>query len=412
MKRRLMAILLCLSVLLMACACAAETMEPPVADPVSEEPTPQFTLSEVNAESSKTEEPAAPSENAPAESEPEETISIEESDVVIEPIQPIVPEEKETTLEKVLSFKTGENGLFTYGFVYAEDPANPTIGTPVNYCVDSKGNIYVAHADIICLNTGERFSYSSNYSILDMKVCGKSMFVLYMDGMVQEFDLSNGISKATIAETYLVNSFDPSSFAGDLFVIDENKPLLKIGSDELFSLNGTLLKGNERPFAMSKNVSDSAITKENGQPYIVYSKDEKKPNVLGCSSKGISTVINQNYVSANFIKSESLYSWYDPKGNLQSEFLYGFETGKTVSCELSYPAGILSQYQGWNVRVDDVAFEDVLSSHIIVTSDETYYLILYYANYGVVYKIVAGYSGIKLSDLELLSHQTAEGAEA
>ena len=172
MKRRLMAILLCLSVLLMACACAAETMEPPVADPVSEEPTPQFTLSEVNAESSKTEEPAAPSENAPAESEPEETISIEESDVVIEPIQPIVPEEKETTLEKVLSFKTGENGLFTYGFVYAEDPANPTIGTPVNYCVDSKGNIYVAHADIICLNTGERFSYSSNYSILDMKVCG------------------------------------------------------------------------------------------------------------------------------------------------------------------------------------------------------------------------------------------------
>jgi hypothetical protein len=224
--------------------------------------------------------------------------------------------------------------------------------------------------------------------------------------------LSNGISKATIAETYLVNSFDPSSFAGDLFVIDENKPLLKIGSDELFSLNGTLLKGNERPFAMSKNVSDSAITKENGQPYIVYSKDEKKPNVLGCSSKGISTVINQNYVSTNFIKSESLYSWYDPKGNLQSEFLYGFETGKTVSCELSYPAGILSQYQGWNVRVDDVAFEDVLSSHIIVTSDETYYLILYYANYGVVYKIVAGYSGIKLSDLELLSHQTAEGAEA
>ena len=98
MKKRLLAILLCLSVLLMACACAAETAEPPAANPVSKEPTPQFTLSEVNAESSKTEEPATPSETAPAESEPEETISIEESDVVIEPIQPIVPEDQKATL--------------------------------------------------------------------------------------------------------------------------------------------------------------------------------------------------------------------------------------------------------------------------------------------------------------------------
>jgi hypothetical protein len=36
--------------------------------------------------------------NATAESEPEETISIEESDVVIEPIQPIVPEDQKATL--------------------------------------------------------------------------------------------------------------------------------------------------------------------------------------------------------------------------------------------------------------------------------------------------------------------------
>ena len=107
MKKRFLAMLLCLSVLLMACACAAET-EPPIAShPEHQESSPQFTLSEVNAESSKTEEPAAPSEMTPAESEPEETISMEESEIELEPIQPIepiTPEEKETTLEFLRSY--------------------------------------------------------------------------------------------------------------------------------------------------------------------------------------------------------------------------------------------------------------------------------------------------------------------
>ena len=57
MKKRFLAFLLCLSILLMACACAAET-EPPIASyPEHQESSPQLTLSEVNVESSKTEAP-------------------------------------------------------------------------------------------------------------------------------------------------------------------------------------------------------------------------------------------------------------------------------------------------------------------------------------------------------------------
>ena len=189
MKKRFLAILLCLSVLLMACACAAETMEPPaVPETESKTPAPQLPLSEVNAESSKTEEPAAPSEI-----EPQGTISMEESEIELEPIQPIVPVEKETTLEKVLSFDIGIDGIYQYAFIFYDDPSGAQITNRGNLYVAGDGKFYhTVDNKFVCLSDGTQLPFSFNSQIGAVEICEDLLYVLTRRGVCYQFDISDG----------------------------------------------------------------------------------------------------------------------------------------------------------------------------------------------------------------------------
>ncbi len=414
MKKRFLAILLCLSVLLMACACAAETMEPPaVSETESKAPAPQFTLSEVNAESSTTQEPAAPSETAPTESEPEETVSMEESDIElepiqpIEPVQPIVPEEKETTLEKVLFFKTGENGLVTYDFLYAESSANPDISIEARYCADSWGNIYIARGGkLTCLNTGECFSYPMKESVSGLTICDENLYISFTDGTIEKYSLKNGVSGAKLVETYHMKR-------GSLVDIGGSEPILRASDDQWYTLDGNLLAEGERPYVLANKEEGHSVSKKDGVPYTIYLKEGKTPAVMSCTPSGVSTMVVQHYVSTDLVISEMLLSRYDRNGNLQSEFLFGYKTTDMVPCEISYPPGILTQYQGWTVTIGETVFKDVLKPCIVIGPDGIYYAILYYADYGEVYKITPGYSGVTLSDFGSITNQAkSEATEA
>ena len=411
MKKRFLAILLCLSVLLMACACAAETMEPPaVSETESQAPAPQFTLSEVNAESSKTEEPAAPSETAPAESEPQETISMEESEIELEPVQPIEPikpEEKETALEKVLTFKTGENGLVAYDFIYAESVTSADISIEAKYCADHRGNIYIARGGkLTCLNTGEFFSYSMRQSVRGIKICEENLYISFMDDTVEKYSLKNGVSGAKLAETYHTRG-------GSLVDIGGSEPILYTSDDQWYTLDGNLLAEGERPYVLESKEEGHPVSKKDGVPYTIYLKEGKTPAVMSCTPSGVTTLVAQHYVTTDLVISELLLSHYDGNGNLQSEFLFGYTTTDMVPCEISYPRGILTQYQGWAVTIGEIVFQNVLKPCIVIGPDGIYYAILYYADYGEIYKITPGYSEVTLSDFGSITNQAkSEATEA
>ena len=128
----------------------------------------------MNAESTSTEaEPSdKSSENEP--STPDEHISADSDatlseDITITPIEPIYPEERETTLEKVLSFDIGIDGLFQYRMLYYDDPSIADIEVPGEILICGDGKFYhmvanspMQHAISLCdgtsleLNTGNQ----------------------------------------------------------------------------------------------------------------------------------------------------------------------------------------------------------------------------------------------------------------
>ena len=408
MKKRFLAILLCLSVLLMACACAAETMEPPaVSETESQAPTPQFTLSEVNAESSKTKVPATPSETAPAGSEPQGTISMEESDIELEPI---VPKEKQTILEKVLSFNTGEDGLFEYSFVYAENPADPTIGTPIHYCVDATGDIYVAtKSGIVCLNDGTmlkaRFAEPNQ-----MLACNGELFILDFNGQIRRYSVENGLEKATLIQTYQSDMFSGVASV-QLLDIGAEEPVLMLDGN-MYTLESQMVENPNIRFVKHNQEADSAILSKNGQTYDIYTNDGLKPYVYSCISTGIGLSVAQNIKKEGKTLREVLYSYYDQQGRLVSEFLYSRIRNCEVACEIPYDAGTVLSYKGFSVFVEEYVFEDVLQPFLLEGPNGTYYLLLYYADHGEVYKITPGYSGVKLSNPDVDLQENDDETEA
>ena len=134
---RLLAICVCLIVVLSACA----SVDVPSDNSTSTEEskaTSALELSEVNAESTSSEaEPSAPEGHISADDDA--TLS---GDITITPIEPILPEERETTLEKVLSFDIGIDGVVQYNFTFYDDPSGATMTNIGRIFTDGNGIFY------------------------------------------------------------------------------------------------------------------------------------------------------------------------------------------------------------------------------------------------------------------------------
>ena len=378
MKKRFLAMLLCLSVLLMACACAAETE--------SQAPTPQFTLSEVNAESSKTEEPV-PSETAPAESEPQETISMEESDIELEPIQPvepIKPEEKETTLEKVLSFDIGENGVFSYHFMYPQD-SNPegdesqrvSVEIPNVCAVDENGYLYFFHVTdgktyIYCATTGEKFPVSVPDNISSISVVDGRFFLSTSNLPAYGF--------LEYSPKGLINRYvsDQYTFLTGLRFDSEGQPYVSIPDVGLQTLDGMSFTLETYPKISADKDGDQIIAYGSYQESITSSEMKKGIRIYG--DRLIRSVGNTKIV-------------YDLSDNALYQFSCNFsrDDSRSVACNISDGKSVVASFIPETFSIADYKIE-AMAIDFVISWDGTLYLLAFYPDLAELYRIDPGYS--------------------
>lgn len=391
--------LLCLSVLLMACACAAETMEPPaVSETESQAPTPQFTLSEVNAESSKTEEPAAPSETAPAESELQETISMEESEIELEPIQPIepiTPEEKETTLEFLRSYSTGTEGIFLGTMNDGEKETGLT--TPSRYYIDLKGSLYyyLDLDEIRSAETGEAVDVSapgpavpsiavSNgiyYRLSRKSIRGQeNVFEIYLHQYTKEDGLISTVQF-------------PNSNGASLYTLKDGTVLVAAGG-KLYDTNGKLSSVELPQFEVSEK-GDSLM--------VLPGKKVLLPQASSLVRGGLEkyTLSCSQLVDRDGIFIENWYSQYNTEGDCLSAFRILWASGKFEECHyVTETGGVCEGYFASDVLVGNTLLKSTLAYEVIQDAKCDLYLLAIYPDRADLYRIDQGYTDIVFGELE------------
>ena len=410
MKKRLMAILLCLSVLLMACACAAETMEPPAASqPESKAPAPQLPLSEVNAESSKTEEPAAPSETAPAESEPQGTISMEESEIELEPIQPIVPVEKETTLELVydISLNDARSPILLQ---YYEDPTQAEIVIPHSYTMDLNGDIYCIFNDGLCkLGSKEGFRLRDGNDVdrlvSSMAVYDGIIYVTYTDieknsGSISVFDITGKVlSSTTLPATRSMEFFN-------VYLSGEGTPNVLI-QNYIYSLEGHKIGAFYELDASKTSAYGVDVGKFSypmtHRPLVlsnmggVLTVKETQTKWFGTSAEGRHSV------------SEEIFYQYDNAGNPISKFkMTEIYCNQELPCKIAIGEAVCKKTTLETVVIGKTVFENVFDASVFAGADGELYAILVYTDGTKIYRINPGYSDVEMTDLNSIDNHKSE----
>ena len=395
MKKRFLAFLLCLSILLMACACAAET-EPPIASyPEHQESSPQLTLSEVNVESSKTEAPtpsADPSGEIPPIETSDESLTVEESDVVIEPIQPIVPEEKETTLEKVLSFDIGIDGLMEYNFLFYDDPSTADIIVYGDAYTDGNGVFYqAADSEIIRVNDGAKFPFISWSQVFDIEVRQNDFYILKAGetgsyGILYHYDISTGFETPTLIAQYDNLPSGSLGFAGGVPVILEQ--------GNVYSVEGRRLSKSKAPFAIEESKDSSVSVQKQNDVLTIQQGENFYCYVPALSDTGTFVAETKDW-DGNWI-----YSYYDQNGSIKTKFLYTTQyPGSTISCEIDFTWGkeiyTVDLYTPYCATLGGKFFEGLVDGKVFFDVYGNAYYAAYYLDHCDIYKIDQGYSDIQ-----------------
>ena len=372
MKRRLMAILLCLSVLLMACACAAETMEPPAIDPGSEEPTSQVTLSEVNEESSKTEEPAAPSETVSHEESTAAESSESEESRPEEPKleEPTVVEASEITLEKMFSFEIGENGLFSYHFSYPQDsnpegkPSRPMgVECPEVCAVDENGYLYIYHVTnghgyVYCATTGKRLLVGYPDNISSISVAKGRTFV---------FGANPSYGFEEYNETKFVKQHLSSEYTHltDLRFDIQGNPYVLIPDAGTYTFEGEPLTVS--PYPQYSTTEDGVLMVTYGNYYAVGSSRDKL-----CGDRLVQT-------------DGTIY-------DLSENTVYQFQYSRTIDKEREIELGLsdgnytVASYHPHILKIGETAIE-AMQINVITAWEGTMYLLAFYPDHADFFQV-------------------------
>ena len=399
---RLLAICVCLIVVLSACASAPSGESTVSVTTEDSKETSALELSEVNAESTSSETEPLDESSESESSTPEGHISADSEasipgDITITPVEPTYPEERETTLEKLATFEMGENGLVEYGFLYAEDPSDPTIIPLAHYFADDEGNVYAYRGGIItCLNTGAvmEVAYCNCAQLL---LCGDTLYIRDHDATIYRY-APFGKEDMALVETYLNEELERAMVK--MIDVGEEEPILEIDRERFCTLENAPVTDADTTFIRKNIDGEYTVLRTKEQPYEIYNKYGKKPSISACSDQGIAIGIYQNSRNCpgRLECFEYLYAQYDDKGNILSQFMLEFSYSGRVPCEMPYPAGVLTSYNGMTATIGKNLFEGTLGQEVIEGENGTYYLVVCYPDYGEVYKINPGYSSKGLTD--------------
>ena len=383
MMKKLIAITLCLALTLLACACAASN--------VTVSTTESTDNKGGNMPPVSTMEQAGTS--APATQMSSQTVS---TDLELEPIQPIIPEERETTLSLIREFDLGSDEC-PVSLQYDEDPFDATLSFPIGYMMDTDGSLYCYYDRWIKnLETGKALRIidpsDAQRLISSVYVYQEQVFLAYTDGILGTATMDGDIREFSRLSTSV--DFDsPCIYPTDNGVpaIEMNRALYGIDGqkgDAAFSIRDnqdgtcTLTIGDA-----SHTLDDSAyiISHVNG----VLTVKTSQLKFYGVDPKERHTV------------SESVFYQFSDNGALLSQFkTTNIICGKSVPCDISFGDASCKSCNFSTVIIGGTVFKNVLSARYFSASNGTLYAMLTFEDGMKLYRINPGYSEDQLSNLE------------
>ncbi|MCH5184156.1 MAG: hypothetical protein J1E00_08275 [Oscillospiraceae bacterium] len=342
----------------------------------------------------------------------------------------VLPQERETELELVTSFKTGEDGLFPYFFYWAESgPEHAAYKTTRAECADDKGNVYVVltakgySGDICRLNDGKMYVRGAGNTPISMLYSKGLLYLWLEDSYVETIDVESGERTTIAPSAYL------EEHTGDFRFVSSNgeEPIwLRYDGKERYSLDGEALPVEGYPRTVvrtDESTGNGILTGQNvnqvlsldgdsaGGEWSVKYEDAEK--LLCVASRDNRFITNQPYN----VVWEEIYCLYDQNGNITSKFKHTMIRYDEQPCSFPFTqfgdAYVLEAYNPLKVTVDDYTFENVFDYKKIYGSNGTMYLLLYYFDHGEVYRILPGYENATFSKLtEAEANEVAVSSES
>ena len=388
MMKKLIAITLCLALTLLACACAASNVT--VSAPESTDNKGESSTDLSTMEQAGTSTPVTPMSSQP-----------EPSDENSKPTEPILPEERETTLEKVLSCQVGTNGTFEYGFTFYDDPSTAILEIGGQMYTDGNGMFYKVYrgSEIVCINSNQKIPHLHKGQVLDIAICGNAFYVLTGEGNVYEYDIANGLAKAILVKEYAI--FEKHTEYAHFGHIVNGRPTV-----QYYAQDGTFWYPDGPYYTLEKEKlqdSESLLyvyveSPQDGAPLQAVNGEFKGWAV----DKDVYTVVHATSESITLCENDSdqdigVLVTYDTNGNLLSRYgtLYRSREYERKSCERPFEQGgshILKEYLSYKYTIDNIVFEDIVWHESFVASDGNHYFVAYYLDHCDIYRINPGYS--------------------
>ena len=359
---RLLAICVCLIIVLSACASA------PSGESTATEESKETSALELSDESS------------------ESKLSTPEESSDSQPVEPTYPEERETTLEKVMSFDIGIDGVFQYDFLFHDDPSDAMMICPGQMYADGKGTFYhTLGSKLVCLNDGAWFPDVNWKHIEDIEIIGDALYLLRIDGSVEQYDISAGFGNPTLKNEYQVYDSNADEW-GTLQVLGEKEPIFVSDKNEIFTLSKEPINDKDAPFLFQSGIQ--SVTVENG---VFVSPSDDQKNELSVISDAVL------WTTAYYGGDDTECLKYGQNGNLVSRVLIDVEYhGNDTPCKVEFEhAGVrytLETYLSCQVVIGKTVFEELLQSRVFYDSYGMMYFAAYYIDHCDIYRVDAGYS--------------------
>ena len=388
MTKRILAMTLCLALTLLACACAASNAT--VSAPESTD-----SKGESSTDLSTMEQPDASIPVVQMSSQPEP------SDEVSTPTEPILPEERETTLDLIASCEVGTNGTFEYGFQFYDDPSTAIIEIGGRMYTDGNGMFYKVYRDsrIACINNNQKLPYLHKGQVLDISICGNAFYVLTGEGNVYEYDISPGFENAVLIKEYPI--YEKRKELAKFGPIADGRPTV-----QYYAQDGTMWYPDGPYYTLEKKQIQN-----NEVPSYVYVESLRNGAPLQAvngESKG--WVVDKSVYTVGYVASESITLYendtdqdvgvlvtYDTNGNLLSRYgmLYRSREYDRKSCERPFEQGgshVLKEYLSYKYTIDNIVFDDIVWHESVIAADGNHYFVVYYLDRCCVYRVNPGYS--------------------
>lgn len=414
-KRRIRFLAVCLGLIVVLSACASAPSGDSTA-PEESKATSALELSEVNAESTSDEAPshASKSESAAPSEESEHSESSEESEYSEDTVSetpaekagPVWTEERETTLEKVLSFDIGIDGLFQYRMLYYDDPSIADIEVPGEILIGGDGKFYhmVANSPmnhVVSLHDGTALEVESDdYDIGRVWVYENRLYKKAGE-YLYEYDIANGLDGAKL--------IDIRERDGKTIYQTAGGKLYLYAKGQFYTMQGEAVRETVQHYTFSdqKLANGALVAPSDTARWVV---DSEKAAVIAATDETI--LVREKDLVSPRKAIVHVYTWYDRNGNAESRLGYKrVYHEEKLPCEVDFDLrgafGTVKEYMAKDVYIGKTVFENVLWEKLIFDSCGTPYLVIYYLDHGEIYRVNPGYTSADLTKKEVSAEKTA-----